>query len=451
MAQFFMTKCSGFMVCAKYVLILVSLEILFLPAVALGQAQTPKIQIHTGADPQALLNSSLQAFEKSEQEVVSYHLVLSDEQSEGKMLQRAFSSHTPLPHTRDSRTRASEPSTNAGGLVGDRLRALQQALGDAQNSLTVLEGNSKTFDINLDFQPSGTVTGIITGHGNTDLSVSPTQLTFDDTNWNVLRTITVTANQDSDDTDENVKLTLTLSGNSITNPRDEDIQHITILDDDRPWELVPWEILEGSGAIRRIPLLPALAPPSGDVTFTITGHVNTKLTLDKTTLTFPQNQWDVSQPLGLGSTPDIVNADEHITLTFTALGGGYTGLQYTVDVTILDRPPYERLVPEGAAASYTSYIQAELLPIADLIGTLTGHKNTDLTVNPEQLTFKKNTWRRCGTDSDGDPLYCSDRVSTTLTAADDTDDVDDQVVLLLTVAGGGGGISGCEPYDSCKD
>ena len=205
-------KGADLMTCAKHALILINLGVLFLPAFALGQVQ---IQIHTGTD--------LQALEKSEQEVVSYHFVLSDEQGEanppykaigmggGEVHPRTFYPHTTLPHMRNSSTRASESLTNTGGFVGDRLRGLQQMLGDAQKSLTVLEGNSKTFKINLDSQPSGEVTGTITGHGNTNLEVSPVQLTFTPANWNVKRTVTVTAKQDNNDTVENVKLMLTFS------------------------------------------------------------------------------------------------------------------------------------------------------------------------------------------------------------------------------------------------
>ena len=112
------------MVCAKHALILVGLGVLFLPAVALGQVQTPKTQTHTGVDPQALFNSNLQTLGKSKQEVASYRLMLSDKQSEaisllkvmgmsGRELSgRTFAPYIPplLTPFRDSSTGASEPS-----------------------------------------------------------------------------------------------------------------------------------------------------------------------------------------------------------------------------------------------------------------------------------------------------------------------------------------------------
>ncbi len=220
-------KGSGLTARAKHALILIGFGGLFLPAVAVGQAQTP--EIHTGVPPQALSNSNLQALETSEQEVVSYRLMLSDEQSEAnppfeaismngaELPRRIFFPHTirPLAPLWDSSTGASEPSTNADGFVVDRSGNSQHVLGDARNSLTVLEGYSNTFTITLGEPPSGEMTGIITGYENTDLAVSPTQLTFDDSNWNVEQTITVDVKQDADDTDEEVKLTFRASGGGI--------------------------------------------------------------------------------------------------------------------------------------------------------------------------------------------------------------------------------------------
>ncbi len=427
------------MACAKHAVILTAFGISFLPAVALGQEQTPKIQIHTGVDPQALFNSSLEALGESEQEVVGYHVMLSDEQSEANPLFEATGMNggellrrrSPLAFLQDSSTGASDLSADAGGFVGGRLRALQQTLEGAHKSLTVLEGNSKKIRINLDRKPSGEVTGTITGHENTDLDVNPTQLTFTPSNWNVKQEVTVDVKQDSDDANEAVKLTFTLSGNS-TNSTNQEI-YISILDDERPWELVPQTVLEGSLKMLRVPLLMALAPPSGEVTFTITGHENTNLTLNKTTLIFPVVSGPQFKSLILGSTPNTDQVDEHVMLTFTASGGGYTGLKYTVDVTIIDRPPWEILIPEGGTARYSPSLGGQSPPSVDPIAIYTGHENTDLTVNPKQFTFKVDTMLPCNVS--GVASFCSDSVPATLTASEDSDDVDDQVLLLLTLTG----------------
>ncbi len=223
--------------CATYALILVGLGVLFLPSVVLGQVQTPKIQIHTDVEnPKALLNLHLQALGESEQEVVSHRLMLSEEQSEenppseavgmsrGEPSGRAFFSHpfSSLIPLQDSSTDNSGPSTNAGESVGDRLRDLQQAPGDAQISLAILDGNSKTFAIKLGDQPSGGVVVTITGYDGHHLEVSPTQLMFDDSNWNVEQTVTVNVKQQSDNNE--VELIFEASGGGIKESTSIDVR-----------------------------------------------------------------------------------------------------------------------------------------------------------------------------------------------------------------------------------
>ncbi len=223
--------------CAAHALILVGLGVLFLPSVVLGEVQTPRIQIHTDVEnPKALLNLHLQALGESEQEVVSHRLMLSEEQSEvnppseaigvsrGEPSGRAFFPHPSslLIPLQDSSTDNSGPSTNASESMGDRLRDLQQAPGDARISLAILEGNSKTFAIKLGDQPSGGVVVTITGYDGTDLEVSPTQLMFDDSNWNVEQTVTVNVKQQSDNNE--VELIFEASGGGIRESTSIDVR-----------------------------------------------------------------------------------------------------------------------------------------------------------------------------------------------------------------------------------
>ncbi len=286
--QFLYDKGGGLIAYARHALILIGLGVLFLPAMALGQAQIPKI--HTGVSPWALLSSNLHALGKSEQEVVSYRLMLSEEQSEvnppfeaigmrgADLHGRAFFPHAirPLAPLWGSSTGASEPSTNASGFVVDRSGNLQHVLGDARSSLTVLEGNSNTFTITLGEPPSGEVTGIITGHENTDLAVNPTQLTFDDSNWNVEQTITVDVKQDTDDTDEEVKLTFTALGGGI---KESIYIAVRILDTSPVSGNLSAEQLEvEEGERRKLTVMP-LRP----FTRSITGDVHVPLKFEKGT------------------------------------------------------------------------------------------------------------------------------------------------------------------------
>ena len=65
----------------------------------------------------------------------------------------------------------------------------------------------------LDTQPSADVTVTISGHDGTDVSVTPSTLTFTSESWGTAQTVTVSAAQDDDAaTDEAVTLSHAVSG-----------------------------------------------------------------------------------------------------------------------------------------------------------------------------------------------------------------------------------------------
>ena len=72
----------------------------------------------------------------------------------------------------------------------------------APTAFTVLEGSSRNYTVVLDTQPTEDVTVTVSLPGGSDLSVSPTSLTFTASNWSVARTVTVIAGEDNDLADD---------------------------------------------------------------------------------------------------------------------------------------------------------------------------------------------------------------------------------------------------------
>ena len=70
----------------------------------------------------------------------------------------------------------------------------------APTSLTVAEGGSAGYTVVLDSQPAAEVTITISGHADTDITMSDTTLTFTSDNWDVAQTVMVSAAQDEDAT-----------------------------------------------------------------------------------------------------------------------------------------------------------------------------------------------------------------------------------------------------------
>ena len=69
-------------------------------------------------------------------------------------------------------------------------------------SLEIEEGDSDTYEVELDTQPTGDVTVTIGGTTGTDLTLDKDTLTFSEQNWDQPQTVTVTADHDDDAVDE---------------------------------------------------------------------------------------------------------------------------------------------------------------------------------------------------------------------------------------------------------
>ena len=94
----------------------------------------------------------------------------------------------------------------------------------SKTELTVTEEDptGDSYTVVLNTQPTATVTVTVAGHAGTDVTPSPTSLTFTSTTWGTAQTVTVTAADDADLVNETVSLT-----HSATS-MDSDYQGITI-------------------------------------------------------------------------------------------------------------------------------------------------------------------------------------------------------------------------------
>ena len=97
-------------------------------------------------------------------------------------------------------------------------------------SLTIAEGSTGTYTVELNTQPTAQVTVAIST-SNTEVTVSPTSLTFTTSNWNSAQTVTVTAGQDADTADDTAVLTLNPSGADYASVSDATVT-VTVTDDD---------------------------------------------------------------------------------------------------------------------------------------------------------------------------------------------------------------------------
>ena len=415
------------------------------PTVAVGQERVPQIQIKTTTDdfPQ----SRPATLEEGRAEVAVGVMRVSEEGTDSRLWNVDMGGVNPfrLPEPPIHSFRAFSPNALIGpvwnhGITGQPDEAygfggqswdLQGMTHRAQNSITILEGNTKEIDISIDQQPTSDVTVVITGHAGTDLTVNPSTLTFTPGDWDD-KTVTLTAGHDDDKVNDELTLIITQGDGGSSTQR-----AVTIVDDEIVWELPPQAMEEGGSTIVSVPLLESLGPPSENVTFAVTGHEETSLVPNPTTLIFPADDWQKVQWLVLLARLDNDDRDDRVTLTFTAAGGGYDGLTYSLEVTIEDRPVFEYSIPEGGSTTIAITIFSNSgPPQSDISAAYSGYEGTDLTVAPSTVTHTADSWTILCIDWWGRLwAYCAPGERVKITAGHDVDAVDDQETLIWEVTG----------------
>ena len=301
------------------------------------------------------------------------------------------------------------------------------------NKLTVNEGETATYTIELLTEPTGDVTVTFEGFTGTDVTVDPTELTFTTANHDTPQTVTVTAADDDDLNDDIVRLRHNSSGGGYDSIRIPGVRVKVVDDDDRGVLVQPDTLLtlleqDAAGATYTVTLQSA---PSGDVTVTPVLPDGTDLAVDPTSLTFTMTNWETPQTVTLTAGDDDDMTDDTETVTHTISGGGYGSISVpSVSVSVEDNDTpgvtiteTSVTVAEGDANGNTYAVVLTGEPSADVTLTISGHSGTDLTVNPASLTFTSSNWDT--------PQVVR------VTAGEDTDMTDDTETLTHSASGGG--------------
>ena len=217
-------------------------------------------------------------------------------------------------------------------------------------SLTVEEEHGAGYTVVLATQPTEAVTVTISGQAGTDLNLesgrlSNGALTFTPVNWDNPQMVTVEAAHDDDGVSDHVTLTHAAAGGEYDNLEVE--LPVTVNDND-PLGIVitPSELMvdESSSADYSVRLA---TEPTEDLTVTITGQAGTDLTLSNETLTFTDQDWNMTQTVTVSAAHDEDWEDDSVVLTHTGGQAEYEGLSEDLPVTVDDNTGDIRLV-DGA-------------------------------------------------------------------------------------------------------
>ena len=195
-------------------------------------------------------------------------------------------------------------------------------------SLTIDEGNTDTYTVELNTQPSGDMMVAISSN-NTDVTVSSSPLTFTTTNWNSAQTVTVTAGQDADAADDKATLTHNPSGadyGSVSNA----ILMVTVTDDETAGVTVtPTSLTVNEGGTNTYTIV-LDTEPTDTVTVAISSN-NTDVTVSASPLTV----WDTAVTVTVSAAEDADSTHDTATVTHTFAGGDYNFV-INVIVTVTD-------------------------------------------------------------------------------------------------------------------
>ena len=214
-------------------------------------------------------------------------------------------------------------------------------------ALTVMEGESATWTVVLDTEPSDTVT-VTVGGASGDVSVQPSSLTFTPQNYGTAQTVTVSAAEDDDmTTDAEVTLTHRASGGDYGSVSIAEVV-VSVTENDTAGVTVTPTVLtvDEGGSVTWTVVLDT--EPSDTVTVTV-GGASGDVTVQPASLTFTPQNYSTAQTVTVLGVRDADVLDELATLTHSARGGDYDGVVIDpVRVTVTDTTRAEQSLRANA-------------------------------------------------------------------------------------------------------
>ncbi|MBF2755724.1 MAG: hypothetical protein ISN29_10785 [Gammaproteobacteria bacterium AqS3] len=227
-------------------------------------------------------------------------------------------------------------------------------------SLRLDEGASKTFTVRLTAQPDSSRT-VIPESTNSDVTFSPTRLTFTSSTWSTAQTLTIRAASDVDAIDDEAKLSLMGSGIVTASV------NVTVKDtdeDELEFSASSLTMVEGEQAVIGVRLK---TPPIGSSVTVEMSSGNSDMRFNNSSnlsLSFTTSNWHAFKYVVATALADADVADESSTISLAASGGNYDERTGSIPLTVYDDDYIELTPPalevtEGQGGSFTVNLAAE--------------------------------------------------------------------------------------------
>ena len=297
-------------------------------------------------------------------------------------------------------------------------------------SLSADEGETLTYTVELDAEPTGNVTITSMRSGDTSaVSVSPASLTFTTSNWNTARTVSVTAEQDADGADEMVTISHSVSGGygAVTAAA---AVTVTVDDDDVPGVSVmppaSSSLSEGSGTTITY-TMKLDTEPTGNVTIAPDSGVDSNaVSVSPASLIFTTSNWNTARTVSVTAMEDFDATNEMVSISHAVSGADYASVTAdSVNVIVTDNDTRSVTVSgspltinEGGTGTYSVVLTSQPTDAVTVMPSRSG--DPDVTVSAA-LTFSTSNWNTPQT--------------VTVSAAEDNDADNDTATIAHAVSG----------------
>ena len=269
-------------------------------------------------------------------------------------------------------------------------------------------GGSQTIELSLAAQPNAPVR-LDLSTLSPKLTFSPTTLTFDETNWNQPRTVTLTGVSDDIDRETTALLNIAVNEDvSDSNFVDTPARtvEVTILDDDTAGIILEPATLtvdeEGTGSVR----VRLSSEPTTPLTLTLDVSDSSRLAGLPATVNFDAENWNVFQTLDFAALadPDVINNDVEITLgAVDQTGTTYENVALrstVVTVSDIDAPnlllstSQLTIAEDGAGNTGEFTVALTQQPQQEVTVTIVLDNPDEATFEPLTLTFGPADWNQ---------------------------------------------------------
>ncbi|MFB8796783.1 MAG: DUF4347 domain-containing protein [Microcoleus sp.] len=306
--------------------------------------------------------------------------------------------------------------------------------------LTTTEaGGTATFTVKLNTQPTADVTIPLTSSKTTEGIVDKSTVTFTNANWNVAQTVTVTGVDDSIADGNQAYQILTTADTTTTDTNYKNLKPadvaVTNTDNETAGITVsPTTGLTTTEAGGTATFTVKLnTQPTADVTIPLTSSKTTEGIVDKSTVTFTPNNWNVAQTVTVTGVDDSIADGNQAYQILTTADTTTTDTNYKnlkpadVAVTNTDNEtagitvsPTTGLTTTEAGGTATFTVKLNTQPTADVTIPLTSSKTTEGIVDKSTVTFTPTDWNVAQT--------------VTVTGVDDSIADGNQAYQILTTA-----------------